>query len=392
MKKDRAFYQDFDNAERVGYLIASFIKGTLTPLERKELDAWILTSDKNEQLFDELTKEENIAKTMEWYAGINEEKAYQRIKKRIGFPPRRKKVISFSFISVAASVLLIVGIASFFIWQKNQQAGTHQLPVTLSQDIPPGSDKAILTLADGRKIVLDSTAPKTVSDGMIKIDAGVISYDTLGATPPKENLLTVPRGGQFMVVLPDGTKVWLNAESSLRYMTSFIGNERRVVLNGEGYFEVTKNKEKPFIVESSGSIIRVLGTKFNVNSYKDEDAFTTALVEGSIQITKGTESKILKPGQQASVTGNSIDVVTVDTREAVAWKEGNFVFRNTPVHAIVKQLERWYDLDVEFSDPVQKHLNATISRDVPLSKVLHYLEETGEVHFKLEGRKLIVMK
>jgi transmembrane sensor len=351
-----------------------------------------LASDKNEQLFDELTKEENIAKTMEWYAGIDQEKAYQRIKKRIAFTPQRRKTISFTFISVAASVLLIVGIAAFFFWQKNQHGGTHQLPVALSQDMPPGSNKAILTLADGRKIVLDSTAPKTVSDGMIKIDAGIISYDTLGATPPKENLLTVPRGGQFMVELPDGTKVWLNAESSLRYTTSFIGNERRVALTGEGYFEVTKNKEKPFIVESSGSTIKVLGTKFNVNSYKDEEVFTTTLVEGSVQITKGTISEILKPGQQARVTESKIDVAEVDLSEATAWKNGEFVFRNTPVHTIVRQLARWYDLDVEYRDPVEKHLNATIKRDVPLSKLLHYLQETGDVHFKIEGKKLIVMK
>jgi transmembrane sensor len=392
MKKDRAFYQDFDNAERVGYLIASFIKGTLSPLERKELDAWILASDKNEQLFDELTKEENIEKTMEWYAGINEEKAYQRIKKRIGFKPQKRKVVSVSFISVAASVLLIVGIAAFFLWQKNQEAGKDAHPVALSQDLPPGSNKAILTLTDGRKIILDSTAPKTISEGRIKIDAGVISYDTLVASPPKENLLTVPRGGQFMVVLADGTKVWLNAESSLKYVTSFVGNERRVVLTGEAYFEVAKNKEKPFIVESSGNTIKVLGTKFNVNSYKNEDVFTATLVEGSVQITKGTVSKILKPGQQASITENKIEVAETDVSENTAWKNGEFVFRNAPVHAIARQLARWYDLDVEYRDPAEKHLNATIKRNIPLSKLLQYLEETGDVHFKTEGKKLIVMK
>ena len=391
MKEEEVFKHNFENAERIGYLVASFIKGTLTPVERRELDEWILQSDKNELLFDELTSEENIQKTMQWYDSLDEEKVGQRLKKRIPFRDPTRKLISFPLAMVAASITLLVGIAIFILWQKNSNPGKVVQPVAISGEILPASGKAELTLADGRKIILDNTAPKTLADGSIKIDSGLVAYNTAASEPSNENLLTVPRGGQFTAILSDGTKVWLNAESSLRYTTSFTGSERRVVLTGEAYFEVTKNKEKPFIVQSSGSEIKVLGTKFNVNSYGDDNVFTTTLLEGSVQITGRGRSATLKPGQQARLTENKMDVVTVDLGEAVAWKDGIFVFRNAPVHSIVSQLARWYDLDVEFQSPVEKHLNATIKKDVPLSKVLHYLEETGEVHFKTEGRKLVVM-
>jgi len=385
---------DFENSERIGYLIASYIKGTLTSPERKELDEWILSSEENEQLFDQLTSEENIQKTMLWYAWINEDAAKERIKRKISFAGKRR-TLSFPFAAVAASVILIIGFAAFFLIRQKVNTPNVQNPsngLAHAQDPLPGRTVALLTLAGGRKVVLDSTAPRTIEQGNIKIEDGIISYGVDASSVPSENLLSTPRGGQYRVVLSDGTRVWLNAESSLGYPTAFNGAERKVVLTGEAYFEVTKNKEKPFIVQSSAGTIKVLGTRFNVNSYGDDNLYTTTLVEGSVQITKGSSKKVLKPGEQARVTEEKIEVGSVDTGEATAWKDGEFVFRNLPVPLVVKQLARWYDLQVEFRDPVDKHLNATIKRDVPLSKVLYYLEQTGEVHFKTEGKKLIVMK
>jgi len=392
MKEAPGFDMDFENAERIGFLIASFLKGTLTRLERSELDQWILASQKNELLFDELTSPENIQKTIEWYKSLDEEKARRKIASRISFKKPRRKIFSLSFVAVAASIILLAGIAGFYFFSKKQLADHSAQRVATTKDVLPGRDKAVLTLAGGKKIVLDSTAPASIESGKIRIGTGSISYQALASEVPTENLLTVPRGGQYKVILSDGTTVWLNAESSLQYPTAFSGTERRVVLRGEGYFEVTKNKEKPFIVESSGNTIKVLGTHFNVNSYGDQNVFTTTLLEGSIQLSSGGDSKILKPGEQAEVSRNNIDVHTVDPMGAIAWKNGVFLFRNTPVHSIVNQLARWYDLDVEYAEPVDRHLNASIGRNVPLSKVLHYLEETGDIHFKLEGKKLIVMK
>lgn len=287
----------------------------------------------------------------------------------------------------------LIGFGIFFLLGKNKPegAGIQNNVIAQSIDPLPGSDKAFLTLAGGKRVVLDSTAKEKLEGESIKVVNGTVFYSGAESNTPSQNVLTVPRGGQYKLVLSDGTRVWLNAESSLTYSNLFTGNERRVMLTGEGYFEVAKNKEKPFIVEAAGNTIKVLGTHFNINSYGDEQVFTTTLAEGSVQITNGSLARILKPGQQARVAGNKMEVVPVNVEDAIAWKDGEFVFRNTPVIAITKQLARWYSLDVEFNDPVDKHLNATIQRNVPLSKVLHYLEQTGDVHFKLEGRKLIVL-
>lgn len=393
MKTDQAFNHDFDNAERIGYLIACFIKGTLTPLERRELDSWIEESEENERLFDQLISEENVDATMQWYATLDKDKARRRLKKRIPFNRERRRTIPYALLAVAAVFILVIGYAVFFVLGKNKPAGAAIQNNTVAQAIDPlpGTDKAVLTLAGGKRVVLDSTAKEKLEGQDINVVDGTVFYTGSESYTPSLNVLTVPKGGQYKLVLSDGTRVWLNAESSLTYSTLFTGSERRVALTGEGYFEVAKNKEKPFIVEAAGNTIKVLGTHFNINSYGDEQVFTTTLIEGSVQITNGSSKRILKPGQQARVTENRMEVVPVNVEDAIAWKDGEFVFRNTPVTAITKQLARWYSLDVEFNDPVDKHLNATIKRNVPLSKVLHYLEQTGDVHFKLEGRKLIVL-
>jgi transmembrane sensor len=391
MEDNPTFNDKFEEGGRIHYLIACFIRGTLTGMERSELDEWILSSDENELLFDDLTSEENKQRTLDLYE--SEEKVLKRIKKRINFTqPKRKRVVLLSFISVAASLIIIVSVALFFRMQRgNRLPDTPKTSVALT-DPQPGTDKAILTLSTGKKIVLDSSAPAILNEGKITIREGTIAYYGTVEEASQQNTLSTPRGGQYKLVLPDGTKVWLNAESSLTYTTSFTGNERKVSLTGEGYFEVTKNKEKPFTVESAAGVVKVLGTHFNINSYGDENIGITTLLEGSVEITKEGITKVLKPGEQARAVNNSVEVEAVDTKLAVAWKDGEFVFHNTPVSAILRQLARWYDVQVEFRDPVEKHLNGTIKRDVPLSKVLHYLEETGEVHFKVEGSKIIVLK
>jgi transmembrane sensor len=391
MKDNPTFTDNFEEGGRIHYLIVRFIRGTLTGMERNELDDWILQSDENELLFDDLTSEENKQHTLELYE--SEEKVLKRIKKRIKFTPtKRKRVMPLSFISIAASLIIIVSVALFFLTERgNKMPGTPKMSVA-STEPQPGTDKAILTLSSGKQIVLDSSAPPTLNEGKISISEGTLAYAGTSEEAPQQNTLSTPRGGQFKLVLPDGTTVWLNAESSLTYSTSFTGNERRVLLTGEGYFEVTKNKEKPFIVESTAGVVKVLGTHFNINSYGDENIGIITLLEGSVELTKEGITKVLKPGEQAMSGNNKVEVEAVDTRLAVAWKDGEFVFHNTPVSAIARQLARWYDVQVEFRDPVDKHLNGTIKRNVPLSKVLHYLEETGEVHFKLEGSKVIVLK
>jgi ferric-dicitrate binding protein FerR (iron transport regulator) len=208
---------------------------------------------------------------------------------------------------------------------------------------------------------------------------------------PVINTLETPKGGQYQLTLSDGTKVWLNAASSLRFASAFTGHERMVELTGEAYFEVTHNPAQPFKVKVGGLVLEDLGTAFNVNSYADEGSVTTTLLEGSVKVTSGVESKTLRPGQQAVAQGEKILVGKADTQAATSWKEGLFVFHNTPIPSVLRDLERWYNIDIVNKESNTRHLNATLQRNLPLSKLLHLLEGTGEVRFKWEAGKLIVL-
>jgi ferric-dicitrate binding protein FerR (iron transport regulator) len=194
-------------------------------------------------------------------------------------------------------------------------------------------------------------------------------------------------------MLSDGSKVWLNAASSLRFPASFAGKERKVELLGEAYFEVAKNAAMPFKVKVNGMEVEVLGTHFNINSYENESTVRTTLLEGSVKINNNNSSSLLKPGQQAQVNkAGEIKIINnVDVEEAIAWKEGKFQFDRADIHDIMRQLARWYDVDVEYKGSVSSHFGGTISRDVNLSQVLNMLHLTGEVKFQIEDRKVIVM-
>jgi len=277
------------------------------------------------------------------------------------------------------------------------------------KDIAPGGNKAILTLANGTKVTLDNAANGKIAQqaGVVitKTKSGQILYTiSTSKTDVKDiavayNTIETPRGGQYQVDLPDGTKVWLNAASSLRYPTRFAGNERRVELHGEGYFEVVKNKKMPFRVETPGQVVEDLGTHFNVEAYADDPASKTTLLEGEVKISKAINgkllaadaSKILRPGEQAVVNEN-IKIKNVDVDEVVAWKEGVFEFDNEDIGSIMRKVSRWYNVDVEYKGtPTNDGFGGVVSRAKNISAVLHILETTGAVHFKIEGRRIMVL-
>jgi ferric-dicitrate binding protein FerR (iron transport regulator) len=208
------------------------------------------------------------------------------------------------------------------------------------------------------------------------------------------NTIEAPAGGQWQVKLPDGSLIFLNASSSITYPIRFVGNERRVHIIGEAYFEIAHNKEIPFQVESRGQIVEVLGTKFNVTAYADEKIIRTTLLKGSVKIITNSESKLLKPGQQAQVSGNKFEITSdVDLEEIVAWKNGYFKF-NESLESIMAKISRWYDVDVEYRVKPDSDLtfSGKISRSRDISGILKMLEYTGDVHFRLEGRRVIVTK
>lgn len=307
----------------------------------------------------------------------------------------------------AAAAIFIIGIAGYFYL--NPAATEQQLAVHRSKNntIVPGSNKAFLTLADGRKISLtDVNTGEIVKQEGLSINKtadGKIVYTVVdheknsGKEKTAFNTIQTPNGGQYQVNLPDGTKVWLNAASSLRYPTKFAGDIRAVELTGEGYFEVAK-VHIPFVVKTSGQEVEVLGTHFNINSYNDEDDIKTTLLEGSVRVTplgvnKNNRGKLLKPGEQSRLNESGLKVKSVDTESIVAWKNGDFVFNGEDLKSIMKKVARWYDVEVVYKGDFD-HLKfgGYISRSKNISAVLDIMESTGKVDFNIKGKLITVSR
>ena len=332
-------------------------------------------------------------------------KIHQKIsaaKRKSGKTP----VVSLKRISVAASFFLLAFSAYFSLYNKQSNPITVvETPSKqpLLNDFVPGEDKAVLTLADGSVVILDDASNgnialqgavqiQKVNDGKLQYQAGGEELETVF------NSVSTPKGGKFQLTLSDGTKVWLNSSSSLKFPVVFNGNERKVELHGEGYFEVAENKQKPFKVDVAGrGEVEVLGTHFNVNAYADEASLNTTLLEGSVKVRVGSSSKpsMLVPGQQARIFPNGELKTTSDINleEVVAWKNGKFHFgESTDMETVMRQIGRWYDVDVEYSGNFSgKHLGGTISRDVNASKVFQMLELTGVAKFRIVGKKVLVV-
>lgn len=296
-------------------------------------------------------------------------------------------------IAVAASVLFIISIGSYLLFfnKSSNQTETAQHPV--ATDLLPGKEGAILTLADGTVIILDSIVNGKVSDDAEK-NGNLLSYENAANTTVEYNTMTTPKGRQYSLLLADGSKVWLNAASSITFPTTFTGNERKVEITGEAYFEVAHNAGKPFIVSVNGMNVEVLGTHFNVNAYTDEATIKTTLLEGSVKVTKNGKEQILAPGQQANLDSNAefTLIKDADTEEAMAWRNGNFYFKNVDITTVMRQLSRWYDMEVYYQGKVPDlKFNGEIGRTLTLKEVLEGLAFTN-VRFRIEeGRKLIIL-
>jgi len=301
---------------------------------------------------------------------------------------------------VAASVLIFFSIAAYFIYKSNIKPAIHQKNTLANNIIVPGGNKAVLTLANGKKVILTN-----LGNGVINTHAGVkiikksdghLVYtveNNVQKAGDIYNTIETPRGGQYQIVLPDGSKVWLNAATTLRYPANFKGlKERHVELDGEAYFEVAHNAACPFIVTAGNQTVRVLGTHFNIMAYKDEKAVKTTLLQGSVKLTSGSVSGLLKPGEQGSIFNKALFVVPVKADEIIAWKNGLFVFNNTDLYTLMRQLARWYDVNIQYDAGVKSDVFfGKIERSASLTEVLKILE-LGGVHFRIEGRNLIVMK
>jgi ferric-dicitrate binding protein FerR (iron transport regulator) len=306
-------------------------------------------------------------------------------------------------IAAAALIFFTAGLLLFQHQKNSTKINTAQLNNNTAALILPGSKKATLTTGNGKVILLNDAAngvlDQTNAGNVVKTNAGQIvyrnSHHSSTASPMVYNTLSTPKGGEYQLVLPDGTKIWLNAASSITYPTAFNGKERRVTLTGEAYFEVAKNREKPFYVNVNNTQIRVLGTHFNIEAYDDDTEMTTTLLEGSVQVTKNQAVSVLQPGQKAVIPNNSdkIAISTANIREAIAWKNGYFIFDDENITGIMKKVSRWYDVSVSYKDNADdQKFGGTFYRTKSITELLQYLEKIGKVHFAVEGRRVIVMK
>jgi ferric-dicitrate binding protein FerR (iron transport regulator) len=330
-------------------------------------------------------------------------KLFKAIHDKIGSGSENKKsrLIPLRRIAIAASVIGLLLISGLLLTDKIGKKETAKSEINsrrFKDDVLPGSDKATLTLADGSTILLDEARNGTIAQQgnskIIKL-GGRLSYDPSNKTSKEivYNTISTPKGGQYQLELPDGSQVWLNATSSIHFPTSFMGTERRIEITGEAYFEIAKDPNMPFIVTVNNAEVQVLGTHFNVNAYDDEDNIKTTLLEGSVKFVNDANINILKPGQQAQLTKEGITKVVsnVDVDEVVAWKNGMFDFENAGIETVMRQLSRWYDVEIEYKGETDDLFIAELRRNIKLSDALKALELTGKVKFDIQGKKIIVM-
>jgi transmembrane sensor len=360
---------------------------------------------------------EEIAFLESWYAQWNEKIPVNLTSEQLAedlqlisanlHPLRKeaKEVKLWPRIVAAASILLILSAGTYFFVRT--QSPTKQTAQVL-QDIKPGTNQATLTLANGKKIILTSSLNGQLArqgSTVVSVKAGsALTYTTQSKSAFTEisyNTLTTKRGEQspFPLTLADGSKVWLNAASSITFPTSFNGKDRTVVVTGEAYFEVVHNANQPFKVKAGGQLIEDIGTHFNVNAYAEEPKFKTTLLEGSIRVNYGENHAILKPGQQAILSGtginNPIKVNVANTKVAMAWKDGLFRFEQTDLRSVMRQVSRWYDLDIVYDGNVSNdEFDGQMSRDVKLSQLLKILE-SNQIHFQIKNagiKKILIIK
>ena len=388
--------------ERIHYLLKAYISKQANSAEESELMDWVLQSGEDSELKSYVLDIWDRYKPSEELSYVNWDEIYSRVMQP-AVVPLQPKVRKMRWAKLTAAAVIVGALATgayFYLAPRSGQSMATVQPK--KSDIPPPSgNKAILTLADGTKIALDSTGNGTLAtQGSVKIikqSTGEISYAGTAEGVISYNTLSVPRGSKpLSLVLSDGSKVWINVGSSLSYPTAFTGSERKVKITGEAYFEVVHNKKMPFIVQSSDLIIKDLGTHFNVNTYEDESAERITLLEGSVSVKKKARSELLKPGQQARINYNSNDNIKilndVDLDEVMAWKNGKFVFdNNTDIGTIMREISRWYNVDIEYQGKTNQRFWGSISKNVNVSQVLKILEAAGGIKFKVEGNKIIMM-
>jgi len=390
--------------ERINYLTNKFFAGTCSEAEKRELSVWV-KQNPDPVLWEALENE--------WEGFDGEMKMPDHVSDRIlsnimaSAPETTAEELfeednsaRYLWPKIAAAAVLILSLGLYWWSGKDHSPIAQQsVPAVQLADLPPGGNKAILTLGDGSSIMLDSAKNGSLASqgntSVTKSRKGELIYNTSAETDEAVvfNTVATPKGGQYHIVLPDGSKVWLNAASSLRFPTAFRGTERKVEITGEVYFEVAHNAKMPFIVKSGETEIAVLGTHFNVMAYPDEKVLKTTLLEGSVKVSRAGKSAMLSPGQQARIKtiSNNLSVLdNIDMEKEMAWKNGYFQFQDDNLENIMRQISRWYDVDVTYEgNPGKETFTGRLPRNGNVSKIFKILSLSG-VKFRIEGKSIIV--
>jgi len=409
--------------DRFNLLFKLYLDRKCTPDQEKELIQIMSNSfsdEEREKLIEECYEKLPVSYTLKNAAS---DRIFRRIvtnqRRKADSPFGRQRPILHWTLRIAVVILVFI-VFSIFVFKDNKPANEINQVVEMvstldkplyKNDIKPGGNRAVLILSDGSKILLDKVSEGTLTRQggitIVKLDRGKLACNTQGKSENPSNAdlyntLTTPCGGQYNITLPDGTSVWLNASTTLRFPVSFTGKERKVEITGEAYFEVSKNLSIPFIVVAGNSRIKVLGTHFNVMAYPEDKIIRTTLLEGSVEVlpkdstSSGVENSVvtLQPGQQAQLSkDNVMTVVEADIQEVIAWKNGYFIFNNENIESIMLKISRWYDVKVKYElDTENKNFTGNISRSQNVSEVLSMLELTEAVRFKIENKTITVMQ
>ena len=386
MKASVQYQAELEQNFRAAYLISQFIQETISEEDEEELDRWMQQSELNMQIFEDLTDESMVRDFLTWYAERDTERKLEEVKRRLQFT-KPGKVIPIRRYAAAACAVLLLGAGIYYFGLRGNES-TVTSTGTETADILPGKASATLTLADGKKIDLTNLRDTIISNEVRIVNGTVVYTSTVSA--PEMHEISIPRKGFYELVLPDGSKAWINSSSSVRYPSRFNGNERRVTVTGETYFEVAKDAAHPFIVSVNGVDITALGTAFNVNAYPNEDGLRITLTEGKINVNAAQRNEQLLPGQQIIIRPGEWEIRTIDISPVVAWTKNQFKLKNTSIEEVMRMAERWYDARIVYKEKVTDHFTGTIDRNVPISQLLKLLEATGQVHFQIDGETIIV--
>lgn len=391
---------------RIKHLFEQYKKDACTPAERQELMAImqqpICEVQIKQLLEDEIGK--GLPEELTAHQTLSPDKAALLFDTIID-GNKKKLPVNMIYLRRIAAAAILIGVICFVGYISMQKSVINPVAViakqpaqSLAADALPGSKGAVLTLSNGQQIILDSAGNgQLASQGGTTIinKNGEVVYDVKGADAGEVlyNTMSTAKGRQYQLILSDGTKVWLNSASSIRYPAAFAGKVRSVSISGEAYFEVAKDKAKPFVVTVNNMEVKVLGTHFNINAYADEEAIKTTLLEGSVQVSNAADVAMLVPGQQFRLykTGAIQTISNADLEEAVAWKNGVFIFNNADIQAVMRQVARWFDLEVAYEGAIPKDsFGGKLPMDAKVSEVLAALQQT-QVHFRIEGKRLTVV-